>query len=520
MVHSDTPPPSEGGSSADPHVQGHDIDPFELWQLADARLVEGRPGPIGLAVAHEPPSGPQGGEPSEQPVTAPPPAAEVPGETANPGSQTNPDVEALSIRPAGLSGLQVSTSSKAHAIVAESAAKFIASGLHFGLARQFTEAAFGSFLTHMASNHPTAKAILDTPRAQAAITAVVTAPVLAASHHVGEVHIRALVLNVLGAQVAPTNAAIAFPDDMAAQDRMRAQQSAGRIGKAPADLLGLASFVFAHGIRGALGGTTPLAASLTSGIAGGAMAAAHSLLNLNTHTEDSHGTYDAPTHHVHAGGVKSMRDLGNVISESFKKIAGNGPIKDQVANTLQDVFGSRGVAALQGLLIANLVKAQMTDSQTGSDPSVAQKFGQTSAATIALLGLGFFANLSLAERRGKTSEPMSGTIRAVKSLDPSGSAKDGGMLALMEAKNTGVGARAWNAVLYAVDVAAHTGKTLQTLPGHVVLDTLTLASRGVKWMTGAGGLERAQTLQILEDANRSGRPYGREHARNPGRGRA
>jgi hypothetical protein len=77
---------------------------------------------------------------------------------------------------------------------------------------------------------------------------------------------------------------------------------------------------------------------------------------------------------------------------------------------------------------------------------------------------------------------MSGSIAALKSMDPRKNTQ-GGMHALMEIKNGGAGARAWNTALKGIDLAAHTGKTLQTLPGHAVLDVLTLAKRGAKWMS-------------------------------------
>lgn len=213
------------------------------------------------------------------------------------------------------------------------------------------------------------------------------------------------------------------------------------------------------------------------------MAGAHAVMNLNTRTEASDGSFDVPTHHVSTAPLRSVGDVGDVIVKSFRSVAGNGPIPDQIANTLQDIFGARGIAALQGLLIAGLVKAQATDSPADAHPTNGQKFGQAAAASVALLGLAFFANLSLAARRGKTSGPMSGSIDALKSLHPGESAKDGGMQALMEVKSAGVGARVWNAALKVTDVAAHSGKTLQTLPGHVALDTMTLVGHGAKWMT-------------------------------------
>jgi hypothetical protein len=398
------------------------------------------------------------------------------------GSRSDHDIEALSVRLGYVNSLQVSSSSKAHAIAAEFGAKFVASAMHFGLARQYAEFGLGRLLTHLAPNHPAAAAILDNPRGLAAVTALVAAPALASSHYLGEVHVRPLILKTLGARVTATSPEDALPGDDLAQGRMKAQQAAGRIGKAPGDLIGLAAFGIAHGVRGALGATSPLASSLTSGIGGGSMAAVHSLLNLNTHTEANDGSVSAPTHHVTNGGFTSIRDVGDVVSRSFKSVAGNGPVRDQVANTFQDIFGARGIAALQGLLIANLVKAQIANSTAGSEPTVGQKFGQTTAATVALLGLSFFANLSLAARRGKTSEPMSGSIAALKSLDPSTIAEGGGMHALMEAKSTGAGARAWNAALKVVDGAARAGKTLETLPGHAVLDTLTLGKHAAGWM--------------------------------------
>jgi hypothetical protein len=387
-------------------------------------------------------------------------------EMANLGAQAAElDLEAQAPRSSYVDGLQTSSASKAHAIVAEFTAKFIASALHFGVARQYAEEAARNGFAKYAEN----------PEELAVIAALLTAPVLAAAHYAGEVYIRPVALRILGSEVAATEAAKAFPEDVAAQRTMGAQQAAGKIGKVPADLIGLAAFSLAHAIRAALGFTSPIAFSIASGLGGGTMAALHALMNLSTHTRSDVHDLVAPTHHVKTG--QPIRDG---LASAHARVVGSGSLTDQIANGLHDVIGVRGLASLQGLLIANLIKAQLTRKGAGADLTAGERFSQAMVGSIALLGLGFFANLGLAARRGRTSGPMSGTIGAIRSLDPRTSAENGGLMALMGTSNDGAIGRTWNKTLTVADGAGHIGKTSLTLPAHAVLDLANLPTRAAK----------------------------------------
>ncbi|NRO98995.1 hypothetical protein GWC77_24110 [Paraburkholderia sp. NMBU_R16] len=388
------------------------------------------------------------------------------------GDASGLDVESRVNRNADEHYVHVNTANKALAILAESTAKSIASSINFGVTRQYIEAAVTPLVNHMVAEG----------LSREAIKAFAVAAPLAIGHHLGEIYVRELVLQLWGARVVPTRPESVLPGDEPAQRQMKARQAAGRIGSTPADMIGVTSFGATSGTRAALGGTTPWAATVASAVGGGAMAAAHALLNLSTHAQSTDGGTRVPTHHVQrTPRVKSMAAASNVIAQSFKKVAGDGPLSSQLAHTSHDI-AVRGFAALQGLLIANLIKAQMTADSADHESDAATKFLQGAAGSLALLGLGFFANLSLAARRGTTSQAMSGTVRAIKSIDPRTTSYAGGMHALMEAKRTGVGARAWNAALKAIEATAHTARTIETLPGHLVFDLATAAHHGARWM--------------------------------------
>jgi hypothetical protein len=356
---------------------------------------------------------------------------------------------------------------------AEFAAKATASFLHFGLARMSCEAGFNALLAWAAPHSDVAAAIRDDPWLHGTSQAAAGALGLALAHHLGELYVRALIQKSFPVSLRCTDPAdVLQPDESAVRERMLALQAAGRIGQLPADLIGLLTFGLAHGVRAWQGGESIWARALASGAGGGAMAVGHTLLNLGTCVE--FGDSSLATAYI---GPRPE----NVLAASYRHVAGHGSCAEQLGNISHDIFCTRLVTSLQGLLAGMLCGVALDAVSRGDSLADLQRFGKGMSVTMALVGISFFTNLSaLAGRRGTTSGAYSGTRGALASLAPRSNWRRGGCSTLWASRRPGMAAQAFNAGLAVLDLAHHTIKTASNLPPHVLLDTISLAGRGIR----------------------------------------
>lgn len=429
----------------------------------------GSPTPSSRSDARQaPPDAPTTGTTPRAPLP-PPPARLSPASRTTQAAEASNAAAVSTVAPPSYQAATVqrasavapsSALSKAHAAVSEILAKATASGFHFGVVRNFTEAAVLARLGDEFIEHH--------PQLASLIAAGTAAEALAAAHYIGETVLRPLLLSVLGAKVAPTKLDSEHPDDGAARSSLANKQAAGLIGKLPADLMGLIAFGVAQGVRGAAGLNSPGASAVASFVGGGGMTLLHLLHNLNT-SVTLHDGSQQPTHTVKRLGIK---DTGKEIAAVANKSAEKGNPHHKLLNTLHEIFVTRGLAAAQGLLVADQMRAAITRHNTGHEPNNGETFGQGFALTVGLLGLAFFANLKLADRRAQAHGSFAGTRGEIDSmLNFKAAATNGGASALYGMQGDSKLAKGTNAALQFGDQAYTFVSGLLRLPSHLLLDS-------------------------------------------------
>lgn len=354
----------------------------------------------------------------------------------------------------------------AHTLGAETLAKAVASGIHFGATANFTRGAIAEAIGEkLAESHPYIAAL-----AESSATAVV----FGASHYLGEIVVRPGLLAAMGAKLEELKPEQLFPNDDVAQKLFKSLQGNSKIGSAAGNAIGLAAFCVVHGIRGHLGLQSEAAATAASAIGGGTMAFGHTLLAAFTQLNGQ------PTH---TAGSPNISQMFKAASASMKTVANKGGAADsmdRIFNTLQDVMVRAGGGG-QGMVSSDMLKKYFERKAQGNSPAGREGFEQNATQTFMLLGLAFFANLSLADRRGKTGAPFSGTADALKkATDLKKMIDDGPTGALAQGLGSSVPAQGAKGLAHGVDVANNVVSALLTLPMNVTFDTATLAGHGIQ----------------------------------------
>lgn len=424
---------------------------------------------------------------SRRPIGSPPPALAA-GVSATPQTAVadtggTGGIEAETTEAAAAAGRSIdelvqaslpreSVGRQLHGIGSETVAKAIASFVHFGLARQFTEAGvLAAIPKSFVEQHPLASGIAQGAGAAGS---------LASAHYFGEVMLRPFATAVFGAKVVDTKfkdiesltPEEAFPQDTEAQESMKAlsaemtkklgaAQKNSKTSSAIGAMITLSSFSIVHGIRTMLGYNTPIAQSIASGIAGGLATAGQTTIALNSHVETEGGASAATGKVVKTQGAE---DLLKFVKQSFESLSKKGD-RSQLQNTMHEILVTRGLAALQGLLISESVKSLFARPASEPGPSRGEAYGEGMAGTLALLGLGFLALLTLSDRRTTTGF-MPGMQTAKKNVE--NAIRGGGTNAMLPSTASRI-----------VDTATAVTNEAIKAPANLALDALGVAANPV-----------------------------------------
>jgi hypothetical protein len=412
--------------------------------------------------------------------------------TARPLTQAF-DVEASPAeREDFIRSLTPSAATALHAVLSEAAAKGIPSFLHFGLAQAFSAVAAEKLLDYFQVDDPAQRTV-----AESAIQAVA----VGGAHYLCEIMLRPALLQLFGASAEATNPRVAIPDSSphagALRTQLSKQQAAARIGQPVGDTLALAGFVFAHMGRKVLAGgasENPLVNSLASGIGGALGTGAQTLVNMNSHVDDE--GLRVPAHSVKQG--FAPQDIPDAVRASIRAtthVTGSDgkPSGNAAGNVAQDLF-VRTFGLFQGLMIKTAITSVLANDSTAHEAI------NGAIGPVGLLGLAYFANLSLLAMRGKVdrsvadrdvhdqvAHTLGATIKAVENIDP-GKAL-GSTEALVARQGAGPSRTLAQAAAVGIDRSHQMIKSVVGLPGYLAMDV-----REGLVNAGAGAISNAAAL--------------------------
>jgi len=411
--------------------------------------------------------------------------AERPSLHVEPAGDTVVDVAEMSNAPQTRAQAQTAAPSRmaiAHTLGAEFVAKGAASAIHFGATNNFTQYGVSLLLDKVfVANHPNATALIHGTAAAAS---------LAASHALGEVVVRTALLQLGGSKVMEWKAESLFPDDTGAQRHFKALQSASKIGSTVGNAVGLASFCIVQGSRSAMGFSSPGSATLGSAIAGGCMAALHTLIALSTGLETQEGVFE----HTHKTEPTKVDETLTAVRKAVNAVVTKDGPGHELFEALHEIVAVRGSGAFLGLVSSLLYKARAEAALDGKDPSAGERFQQTATATFMLLGIFFFSHLGLSSRRGPTPADKRLYHDTRKTFDEviniEKAIANGSATELASKLGNSSVAKAIVGAAKVADATNHVVSIASTLPVRAALDTLE-----------AGRNTLSKTIEALRDAS-------------------
>lgn len=367
------------------------------------------------------------------------------------------------------------------AATVEFVAKAVVSGIHFGAVQSYVLLAADDLLDKNGVHDPVARA---------AAKAALVGPPLAVAHYTAEVILRTAMVSAAPRQQVPTDAKKAFPDtsDGFAQRRatMTAQQGAAKPGQPIGDMIGLASFMLANGVRAGAGGDNNQSNILASAMGGGFMALGHTLVNFATKTRSAGGEL-VPSHSV-AGAPKEGVPKPSVGDKVGKAVPGalkaTSKAKDSagkdadglgtIGNVVHDIFVAREAGLTQG----EFIKEMFASKTEPESPSFGKRFAAGAAGPLAILGMGFFPDSGakgLATNRGNTAGRFASTQKALQGLDPRKNSGTTRAVIGSEDLDTAM-SQVRNLLASVIDGSHQTATSFLRLPASVAIDLFKVAA--------------------------------------------